>query len=442
MAEELEETTVIETVLDQTDSLINLSNKAGDLEQIVTSNINRQPTDVGTVVDSVVETLEQEYPKASVSVEYDDDINLSLRPDFERALTELLENAIEHNDEDPTVSITIDTAPNAIEFHVTDNGLGLPEMEAEVLTTGEETPLSHGSGLGLWLIRWIVTSHGGSIDTTVTETGTRITLSIPRRSTVTTERQLPELTRGRDRFQAVFEEANDAIAILNDDARILNGNTAAETLFGLESKELLGQPLGKFVLGDDFESKWRDFQHTGASRGTIDIVDADGVEYTVEYSGKTDIIPGEHLLVGRDITEREERERELAAMKERYETLLSAAPVPVFVADAETGELIELNETAETLLGKPREQIIGRHQTTLHPPEDAELYREAFRQVTGEKTTVRTLPDGSQPELMTAGDESIPIKITVDTVSLPDGPVIYGILRQISDVDDPEGASI
>ncbi|MFW6033327.1 MAG: PAS domain-containing protein, partial [Phycisphaeraceae bacterium] len=65
-----------------------------------------------------------------------------------------------------------------------------------------------------------------------------------------------------------------------------------------------------------------------------------------------------HMMgVVTDITDRKKREREVESLKERYETLLNAAPDPVFVADAETGAITEVNEAAERLLGESRGDI-------------------------------------------------------------------------------------
>jgi signal transduction histidine kinase len=101
------------------------------------------------------------------------------------------------------------------------------------------------------------------------------------------------------------------------------------------------------------------------------------------------------------------------------------------VPDAETGELIEVNEAAATVIGEPREEIIGRHQRSLHPCKDADLYETAFSQAIGQRTTIRTLSDGSQPKLVTTDDEQIPIEISATAVSLPDGPVVYGMFREL-----------
>jgi len=46
--------------------------------------------------------------------------------------------------------------------------------------------------------------------------------------------------------------------------------------------------------------------------------------------------------------------------------------------DAETGEIIEANEAAAQLRGQPREEILGLHQSELHPSGESERYRRLF----------------------------------------------------------------
>ncbi|MFO7834175.1 MAG: ATP-binding protein [Halohasta sp.] len=56
---------------------------------------------------------------------------------------------------------------------------GLPELERSVLQSGEETPLVHGRGLGLWLVYWIVTGVDGTVSVTEPrQTGTTIELRL------------------------------------------------------------------------------------------------------------------------------------------------------------------------------------------------------------------------------------------------------------------------
>jgi len=132
-----------------------------------------------------------------------------------------------------------------------------------------------------------------------------------------------------------------------------------------------------------------------------------------------------------DVTERKEEERRSKSVTKRYESLLDAAPDPVFVTDVETGEIVEANGAAETLTGESKETLIGRHHSMLHPTEDAELYREAFGRAQAEEMTVQTLSDGSQLELLTADGDTVPIEVSVNTVSLPGGPVMFVIFRNV-----------
>jgi signal transduction histidine kinase len=46
---------------------------------------------------------------------------------------------------------------------VTDDGPGIPADEIEVIQSGTQDKLNHGSGLGLWLINWVVDRSGGDL---------------------------------------------------------------------------------------------------------------------------------------------------------------------------------------------------------------------------------------------------------------------------------------
>ena len=104
----------------------------------------------------------------------------SVDGDLYSALRELCENAVAHADSDPHVRVTATPTDAGVRFVVTDDGPGLPEMEQKVFQTGEETPVSHGQGLGLWLVRWVVRDLGGSVDVVETgPSGSRIVVEVP-----------------------------------------------------------------------------------------------------------------------------------------------------------------------------------------------------------------------------------------------------------------------
>jgi signal transduction histidine kinase len=100
------------------------------------------------------------------------------------AVENLLENAVEHNDADrPRVDVAVDPATGDDRYtrlSVADDGPVIPEPELAVLRKGVETPLEHGSGIGLWLVHWAVTAAGGDVTFERTEPrGNVVTLVLP-----------------------------------------------------------------------------------------------------------------------------------------------------------------------------------------------------------------------------------------------------------------------
>lgn len=108
---------------------------------------------------------------------------------FRTLFANLVENGFEHNDSDrPRVAIRyVGLADGMAVFEVSDDGPGIPEHELTVLERGEETPLSHGSGLGLWIATWCATALDGEIEFDSGDDGTTVTVRVPAQSTDASE---------------------------------------------------------------------------------------------------------------------------------------------------------------------------------------------------------------------------------------------------------------
>jgi C4-dicarboxylate-specific signal transduction histidine kinase len=64
------------------------------------------------------------------------------------------------------VEISVARRPNRVVVRVIADGPGITPEDATALTEDpEQTPLFHGNGLGLWLVRWIVTQSRGTVRT-------------------------------------------------------------------------------------------------------------------------------------------------------------------------------------------------------------------------------------------------------------------------------------
>ena len=83
-------------------------------------------------------------------------------------------------DDGPTVIVQVaDHGADHLTFEVIDDGPGIPEHEREVLDATEETALEHGSGLGLWIVKWGVDSLGGRVAFDVSDAGTTVRVELP-----------------------------------------------------------------------------------------------------------------------------------------------------------------------------------------------------------------------------------------------------------------------
>lgn len=295
------ETVSGEVALKKIDNLIELSQKAQELDRIIATEFERESINLTQVAEQVGDRIASRFPSASIAVQYDEPIEATVYPSFERAIEELVENGAKHGGNQPAVEVEIRRVPNGIAVVITDDGPGLSDPEVEVLETGAETPLIHGSGIGLWLTHWIVSSHDGTIEPTVTESGTTMEVTVPSMATTGATKQLSAFRRARDQYQAAFEEATDAMLLLDDDARIIDANEAASLVYGRDRTELRGQPIENFLPDDlDFEREWEAFTEAGEERDTVAVVASDSAIREAEYTATTDVVPGQHLVVSRE----------------------------------------------------------------------------------------------------------------------------------------------
>jgi PAS domain S-box-containing protein len=160
------------------DRLIDLSAKARSFQTAVQDGDTPGRRNVVEDIETVVADLRADFPTVEFDIDVRDNTEVVATESLRLALTELGENAAKHAESSP-VTYRVDTESDGdVVIEVSDRGPGLPEAEQQVLQDGRETPMKHGSGLGLWLVNWIVTGLGGDVTTTVSD-GTTVTVRLP-----------------------------------------------------------------------------------------------------------------------------------------------------------------------------------------------------------------------------------------------------------------------
>jgi PAS domain S-box-containing protein len=112
-------------------------------------------------------------------------------------------------------------------------------------------------------------------------------------------------------FRAVFDNALDAMMIIDDDGRFVDVNDAACALLGRTREQLLVQRVTDFRTDSARGSVLRELLEAGETTGTMTIRRPDGSERDAEYAAKANVLPGRHVSVLRDVTQRNRLEREL-----------------------------------------------------------------------------------------------------------------------------------
>ncbi|MFO7832707.1 MAG: histidine kinase N-terminal 7TM domain-containing protein [Halohasta sp.] len=170
-----------ETIKEKSSNLVDLGEKVRKIDQRLHGRDRElKEVDLARVVKDEVRSVHQSYPETSIRTRIEE---VSIWGDtlVRAAVENLIENAIEHNDhETPEIDVVVTETDDRVELVVTDNGPGVPEAERRVITAGIETPLEHISGLGLWLVKWIVEGMDGELEIEDNEPrGSIVTLSFP-----------------------------------------------------------------------------------------------------------------------------------------------------------------------------------------------------------------------------------------------------------------------
>jgi signal transduction histidine kinase len=103
-----------------------------------------------------------------------------------RALLNLLQNAADalgsSGTQNPAIHLSVTREGENVKLEVADNGPGIP---VSLRSTLFEPFTTHGkpagTGLGLAIVRQIAKAHGGSVDFTTSDTGTRFVILLPQR---------------------------------------------------------------------------------------------------------------------------------------------------------------------------------------------------------------------------------------------------------------------
>lgn len=135
-----------------------------------------------------------------------------------------------------------------------------------------------------------------------------------------------------------------------------------------------------------------------------------------------------NVLLKEEIAERKQTEEKLRESESKFKAVFENAGGAIFVADTETGEIIECNTQAGKLIGRSREEIIGMHQSELHPKGEAQKYKEKFALHTQKGHAV-----DFEGEVWCSDGRRIPVWIAGQVIKMGDKKAVIGLFIDITE---------
>ncbi|MFZ0035676.1 MAG: PAS domain S-box protein [Sedimentisphaerales bacterium] len=143
-----------------------------------------------------------------------------------------------------------------------------------------------------------------------------------------------------------------------------------------------------------------------------------------------------HVIIAiNDITGRKEAEEELRKAEEKYRTQFEGAMDAIFVADAETGILVDCNPAATRLVGREKSELIGESHLILHPTEaiNGGEFSKTFKTHIKEKQG-----QVLEAQIVTKTGEIRDVAIKASLIEVRGRKLLQGIFRDITEHKEAE----
>jgi PAS domain S-box-containing protein len=159
---------------------------------------------------------------------------------------------------------------------------------------------------------------------------------------------------------SIFENVLDGILILDNEAKCLDVNPAAASILRISRDELIGKNIRTFLRSaETFTKDWEGFLRRNGQRGRTELITKDGTATVVDFSAAANYLPGRHLFILCDVTERTQAEKALRESEERFQDVANNIQEIIWTMNADTKTVAYVNRAYTTITGH---SIEGLHR--------------------------------------------------------------------------------
>src|SRR5579862_5460245 len=153
-------------------------------------------------------------------------------------------------------------------------------------------------------------------------------------------------------FSSIFQNVLDGILIVDNEGTCLDANPAAVSILRSAPNGIINQKIARFLVPPEaFTKGWSDFLRKGTSRGRAHLVAGDGADLFVDFTATANYLPGRHVLVICDVTERTRTESSLRQSEKRFQEMANNIAEIFWRMDTQTQEITYVNPAYATITG-------------------------------------------------------------------------------------------
>ena len=186
---------------------------------------------------------------------------------------------------------------------------------------------------------------------------------------------LDELREAQGELLQLLDDLPEAIVVLGRSGRIREVNANTIELTGRSREQIIGRYLTDLFAESDRErlvDLWSMLQlNEQMIMPTLPFQRPDGTHVLLEADANLPLRDPHRVVIAlRDVTFREAEARRLERARERFRLAFHGAPTGMALSTAPTGVLIDVNESLVAMLGRSRDDLIGRTVEEISHPDD------------------------------------------------------------------------
>lgn len=215
-----------------------------------------------------------------------------------------------------------------------------------------------------------------------------------------------------EQINTIFENAPDAVIVMDSKGLILRWNPVAESIFGWRQEDVMGKPLHTVIIPARYRDRHTEGIKTFLATGKSDTLNKtiqlpalkrDNSEIEMELTISPAKLKDDYLFIAflRDITERRQAEKTILdlnatlekkvvqrteALREserKYRNLFKNNPMPMWVLELPSLKFLDVNDAATRQYGYTREEFLSMTAIDIRPPEDKKQFIELDRTPSG-----------------------------------------------------------